>query len=300
MSSEITRNYERRAAGPRRVAGGLKLKRSEPDWSRRSIAGRWLALFDGVIDPTQLDEGLGYAHAGQVVRVDTAPGELVATVQGRLPRPYEVRLKLQVLTDQQWTDVVNAMAREAIYVARMLAEELPTSTLELFAEQGAQLIPADSADLQINCSCGASDACKHVAAVVYLFAEHLEHRPVLALTLGGMESQRVLDRLLQARAGTSAGPAAQFDPKIPGTRVAAAPLDSCLEDYWRPANGTTPTAGSTGSDVPHALLRRMGTSPLGGKFPMVGLLASIYDAVASVAQEIEDRVETPQSDDAGE
>jgi hypothetical protein len=27
------------------------------------------------------------------------------------------------------------------------------------------------------------------------------------------------------------------------------------------------------------LLRRMGPSPMGGKFPMVGLLASIYDSI---------------------
>ncbi len=35
--------------------------------------------------------------------------------------------------------------------------------------------------------------------------------------------------------------------------------------------------------VPHALLRRMGPSPMGGKFPMVGLMASIYDSIRARA-----------------
>jgi hypothetical protein len=36
--------------------------------------------------------------------------------------------------------------------------------------------------------------------------------------------------------------------------------------------------------APHALLRRLGSAPLEGRFPLVGLLASIYDSVAVAAR----------------
>jgi hypothetical protein len=37
--------------------------------------------------------------------------------------------------------------------------------------------------------------------------------------------------------------------------------------------------------LPHTLLRRLGISPMDGKFPMVGLLETIYDDVSKVARE---------------
>ena len=43
--------------------------------------------------------------------------------------------------------------------------------------------------------------------------------------------------------------------------------------------------------APHALLRRLGPSPLRGRFPLVGLLASVYDTVAQRALSLRDRAE---------
>jgi hypothetical protein len=43
--------------------------------------------------------------------------------------------------------------------------------------------------------------------------------------------------------------------------------------------------------APHALLRRLGPSPLPGRFPLVGLLASVYDTVAEEAIRLRDRAE---------
>jgi len=42
--------------------------------------------------------------------------------------------------------------------------------------------------------------------------------------------------------------------------------------------------------APHALLRRRGPTPLQGKFPLVGLLASIYDSIAEHGRKLRDEV----------
>ncbi len=43
----------------------------------------------------------------------------------------------------------------------------------------------------------------------------------------------------------------------------------------------------------HALLRRLGSSPLEGRFPITGLLASIYDTVSEQARRIRLDAEHP-------
>jgi hypothetical protein len=79
---------------------------------------------------------------------------------------------------------------------------------------------------------------------------------------------------------------------IPQTQAEAPALESCLGEFWRP-----PPGASAGQQPPppqhvsHALLRRLGPSPLQGKFPLVGLLASIYDSVAAYAVKLRDQAE---------
>ena len=54
-----------------------------------------------------------------------------------------------------------------------------------------------------------------------------------------------------------------------------------LEDFWTGGNALLEfERTSKSTHAPHALLRRLGTTPLEARFPLVGLLASIYDSVA--------------------
>ena len=72
----------------------------------------------------------------------------------------------------------------------------------------------------------------------------------------------------------------------------AKPLEECLGSFWRPG----PELGKLQRmppphHAPHALLRRLGPSPLRGRFPLVGLLASVYDTVAARAIRLRDHAE---------
>jgi hypothetical protein len=50
--------------------------------------------------------------------------------------------------------------------------------------------------------------------------------------------------------------------------------------------------------APHALLRRLGQSPLQGKFPLVGLLASIYDSIAEDGRKLRETSDAAASAEA--
>ena len=63
-------------------------------------------------------------------------------------------------------------------------------------------------------------------------------------------------------------------------------LEDCLEDFWRsPHSLKEADQAPMPAHLPHTLLRRLGISPMEGKFPMVGLLETIYDDVSNVARE---------------
>jgi uncharacterized Zn finger protein len=288
----VKRFTERRFEGPRRVKHGLRLSSKESPTARTPLAQRWMRLIEDHVDAASMQQGLEYARSGQIVSMQTLAGEIDAHVQGSAPRPYVTRISVPAFTEAQWQTLIDAMAGEAIYVAKLLANELPPGIDELFAQRDAALLPATGV-ITSSCSCPTGVAkeggCKHVATAAHLFADQLSDRPLQIFTLLGLPADRLIEQLRQARLLHAHGVAsAHGEAVIPAAQVAAPPLESLLEDFWR---GGIYAGDADDSPIPvpnqpvrHALLRRLGPSPLKGKFPLVGLLASIYDVVSEAAR----------------
>ncbi len=132
-----------------------------------------------------------------------------------------------------------------------------------------------------------------MAAVLYIMADRLEAEPLLIFSLRGLPAEQLLDRLLHAREIREHGvAAAHADPMIPETQIPPQPLGECLDDFWRAGTELSDLEhAATIAHLPHALLKRLGPTPLPGKFPMVGLLASIYDSVSLYARDLRERAE---------
>ncbi len=274
----------RRPDAPRRVRHGIRLKRKDGLEALPEPARRWLGLVEGRASMDARVLGLEYAIAGQVASLAIVPGAVEALVQGRAPRPYAVRIDGAVLDRDTWDVIVGAMAQEAIFAAKLLAGELPANIDAPFVAAGRSLVPAESEGLAWSCACGEALPCKHVVAVAILAAERIEVDPPVLLALRGLPVEKVLDRIQEARSrlsasGAPAHRAAAAGRGIPGAS-ALPPIESCLHDFWRPGRQLAEfDAAPPGHHAPHALLRRLGPSPLGGKFPLVGLLASAYDTI---------------------
>jgi uncharacterized Zn finger protein len=127
--------------------------------------------------------------------------------------------------------------------------------------------------------------------VASLVLERLAGDPLLAFTLRGLDGQRLLERLQEARAIATRGVArAHSTPPAADAAPEAMPLERALENFWRPGREINEMPSETEPFAPHALLRRLGQSPLQGKFPLVGLLASIYDSIAENGRKLRDEV----------
>ena len=287
---------DRKPDQPRRVRHGVRLRHREGVITQTPMSQAWLDRFTAIIDPEQMEHGHRYARLGQTLHFELQPGAIVAKVQGTAPQPYEVKLSVPAFTPEQWEAIIDDMAAEAVYLVKFLAGEIPDSIDELLGRHELQLLFPEASTDWATCTCPSGDtgACRHVATVVWLMCERLASDPLSLLTLRGIEPERLIERLRQKRVIRARGMAsAHVDPLIPESQIDPTPLEVCAESYWRcgPALERLESMAPA-QHVRQALLRRLGPSPLNGKFPLVGLLASIYDTVAEHAVMMRDEAET--------
>ena len=276
-------------ARPIRVDGGIKAR------SKRGAIGEqwWSRRFIGVLESYgmsgRLARGRSYARAGQVLDFELSQGKVTARVQGSRVRPYQVRIGVLPLTTAQWRRVMQQLASQALFRAKLLAGEMPHEIEEVFGECGTPLFPRSAADLDMHCSCPDWGVpCKHLAAVCYVLAEEFDRDPFAMLAWRG----KGRDELLTGAAPDS-GRAARGGGRVrrpAGTAraaldVPAPPLAECLDGFWSP--GLSPArlralAAAPGSAAPDLLLRMFPPPPVQvrGK-DLADVLAPAYQRLAA-------------------
>ena len=196
------------------------------------------------------------------------------------------------LSSDEWRSLAEVLAREVVFLARLLAGEMPTDIERAFDQAGLSLFPARIAELATSCSCpDSSNPCKHIAAVYYLLGEEFDRDPFLIFRLRGMareELLRVLEEMEEAAHPIAReGDATEGDADARGvdaSRDVATPNAS----FWR--------AGAVPDDVfperitgehSGALLLRLGAFPLWrGPEPLTDALLPVYERAATAALEV--------------
>jgi uncharacterized Zn finger protein len=200
--------------GPRLPSDGIKASTRRGAFAKTWWASRWVAALEGLVNPARLARGRTYARAGQVTSLQVDREGVMATVQGSRPQPYTVSIRLTHLTDAEWQRVIDAMAAEALYAARLLSGEMPEEIEDLFSNSavGCSLFPTDARDLHTRCSCpDLANPCKHIAAVYYLLGERFDEDPFLMFLLRGRSQADIVAALRARRAGPDTEPAAEVE-----------------------------------------------------------------------------------------
>jgi uncharacterized Zn finger protein len=294
----------------KRVRFGLKLRSPDNLAGHNEVARQWHQTLSEQVDADGIREGFEYARIGQVINMEIKPGIVTADVQGRRGRPYTVSLRFESIDPKDWSQLIDELACKAAHVAKVLADELPDRFLAMLASVGLQrdrekndrtggdALATILGIPRVDCSCGYHRPCKHAAAVGYLLVERLNDEPLLAMTLLGMPAEKVKEQLRQMRVMKTQGAASAHPDQLAAIAFEPhMPLEACVDEFWRFGPQLADLEHTPlPHHVPHALLRRMGPSPLPGRFPMVGLLASIYDTVSKAAIEIRDNAERSEID----
>lgn len=262
------------ASKPLPVEGGLKVSKR-----RGPIADAWWSKrFVDVLESyglgARMQRGRRYARSGQVMSLDVSPGLIAAQVQGSRPTPYLVTVRSAEPSPTQWRKVDDAFTARVGFAAQLLAGEVPVELEDVFTDAGVALFPTTWGDVRANCNCPDwENPCKHIAAVMYVYAELLDGDPWTLLLWRGRTQDDVLGPL-RARATSASPPTQVVAPWWP-----LVPTSSSERPVGAPSTAAEPPL-PVPPDPPHRVLLRM--EPLEaevGGTPVTELLAAVYEQI---------------------
>jgi uncharacterized Zn finger protein len=261
------------ASTPILVEGGLTTRRQRGSMAESWWSHRFVDVLESYGLGARMQRGRRYARAGQVMSLDISPGLIAAQVQGSRRTPYLVTVKVSIPTAQQWQAVDSALRERIGLTANLLAGEVPMGLEDVFEHAGSPLFPRRWTDLTTRCTCpDAANPCKHIAAVLYVFADHLDTDPWLVLEWRGRTREEVLAQIgltADAVMGTDAGSGLPpWWPLRPGE-----PLPSV-------GNGRLGSQPTEPPSTPDAVLRRLEDLDVSAwREPVVESLRSLYAAL---------------------
>ena len=190
-----------------RYAAGIRAQEPRSGIGRCWWTRRWRAILEGMGLRARLGRGRNYAVSGQVVSVEIEGNEVRARVQGTRLEPYGVKIVFRAPEGEARSRIVAALRSEPMFVARLLADDLPTEVEALFKAEGYDLFPGGRIDggetapgaprkydMTTSCSCpDYANPCKHSSAVLLVLGEEVARRPSTLLELRGIEMEELYD-----------------------------------------------------------------------------------------------------------
>jgi uncharacterized Zn finger protein len=274
-------------SSPRKVPAGIKASSTQGSIGKTWWSKRWVRTLESFGMGQRLSRGRFYARLGQVISLDVDAGIVLSQVQGSQPKPYTAQIRLHPLTNEAWESVIDVMASQAIFAAKLLAGEMPTDIEEAFRSAHVPLFPAREQDLSTKCSCPDwANPCKHVAAVYYILAERFDEDPFLLFKLRGRTREEIIEALRVKRADALAAEIiSSITVTEAGQSTQSAPLR--LEDnvatFWQAGEELETFQVYPGQpEIARAVLKRLGDAPFAiGQQNLTEVLAGAYDAVTA-------------------
>jgi hypothetical protein len=206
------------ASKPLPVEGGMVTSKRRGQMADTWWSKRFTDVLESYGLGARMQRGRRYARSGQVMSLDVTPGLIAAQVQGSRRTPYVVTVQSPQPSSVQWRKVDDAFAARVGFAAQLLADEVPTDLEDVFTDAGVALFPATWGDVRANCNCPDwENPCKHIAAVLYVYADRLDTDPWLLLLWRGRTRDEVLGHLrVSAPADGLDNPVAPWWPLVPG------------------------------------------------------------------------------------
>ncbi|MFN9545481.1 MAG: SWIM zinc finger family protein [Cyanobacteriota bacterium] len=188
---------------------------------------QWMELINSYRYKKRLERAWDYARCGNVLSIRFEGRRVHARVQGTGEDPYKVKLWLDVLNDEDWGYVLEALSQKARWSAQLLAGIMPQDIERAFAASGKRLFPFKLQEVRSECSCpDKANPCKHISAVFYLMGDRFSEDPFVLFQLRGRSRSQLLTELAERRRADARPPEAH-GPHPPHGAIA----DPCR--WWR-------------------------------------------------------------------
>ncbi|MBC1260507.1 hypothetical protein FQK07_04360 [Synechococcus sp. BSF8S] len=161
---------------------------------------QWMELINSYRYKKRLERAWSYVREGNVLSIRFEGRRVHARVQGTEADPYKVKLWLDVLSDDDWGYVLEALGQKARWSAQLLAGQMPQDIERAFAASGRRLFPFKLQEVRSECSCpDKANPCKHVSAVYYLMGDRFSEDPFVLFQLRGRSRDQLLADLAKRR-----------------------------------------------------------------------------------------------------
>ena len=161
---------------------------------------QWMELINGYRFKKRLERAWSYAREGNVTSIRFEGRRVHARVQGTGEDPYKVKLWLDVLSDEDWAYVLEALAQKARWSAQLLAGIMPADIERAFAASGKRLFPFKLQEVRSECNCpDKANPCKHISAVYFLMGDRFSEDPFVLFQLRGRNRTKLLEDLAEQR-----------------------------------------------------------------------------------------------------
>lgn len=247
-------------------------------FSRTWWGQRFIAALEEFTDAGRLGRGRSYASNGRITKYNIEDGKVTATVRGSVnpyygvykePR-YRTTIAFAPIRPVEWTRVIDRIASNAGFVAKLLMNEMPDTIEEAFRPLDLHLLPQSEQDFLTDCSCpDYANPCKHIAGVHYLLAAALDRDPFLMFELRGLSREKLREELARSPLGQILS--SEMAPK----EVSVVPAASCytrpermqpdadinLREFWVGARRLPPPTDLAPPLVPALLVKKRGDHP---------------------------------------
>tara|TARA_Y100001968_G_scaffold333671_1_gene398217 strand:- start:6135 stop:7019 length:885 start_codon:yes stop_codon:yes gene_type:complete len=161
---------------------------------------QWMELINSYRFKKRLERAWSYARAGNVTSIRFEGRRVHGRVQGTGEDPYKVKLWLDVLNDEDWLYVLEALAQKGRWSAQLLAGIMPTDIERAFAASGKRLFPFKLQEVRSECNCpDKANPCKHISAIYFLMGERFREDPFVLFQLRGRSRLKLLNDLAEQR-----------------------------------------------------------------------------------------------------
>lgn len=198
---------------------------------------QWMELINSYRFKKRLERAWEYARSGNVTSIRFEGRRVHARVQGSGDDPYKVKLWLDVLNDDDWGYVLEALSQNARWSAQLLAGVMPEDIERAFAASGKRLFPFKLQEVRSECTCpDKTNPCKHVSAVFYLMGERFSEDPFVLFQLRGRSRAQLLAELAKRRQTMLARQARGKGSSQAEALIPAQPVHPAVRDpsrWWR-------------------------------------------------------------------
>ena len=188
---------------------------------------QWMELINSYRFKKRLERAWTYAREGNVTSIRFEGRRVHARVQGTGEEPYKVKLWLDVLNDEDWGYVLEALTQKARWSAQLLAGIMPADIERAFAASGRRLFPFKLQEVRSECNCpDKANPCKHISAIYFLMGDRFSEDPFVLFQLRGRTRRKLIEDLAKQRRAALKAIAKEDESKRKNSQDSTTNLDS--------------------------------------------------------------------------